>query len=299
MLSFVPMIEMVTPPAIRPDDRIGLTLFFAAVIHAMIIFGVGFSANLDLTPAPNSIDVILVQTESTDTPQETKRIAQANQLESGHSESEGRPSNEITGPSLMPTPGISPLTLHTATASTTQPREDLLTTRSESIEKVFLDNTPRQEKNTTEHSTEALSPHDLEIAQLAAELARRERDYAQKPRINYIDTLSAKSAAEAEYIKDWVGKVEQVGNLNYPDEARRQRLSGSLILHVLINHNGDVLKVEVGSPSGEQALDDAAVRIVKLAAPFRPFDKGMRSRYDQLMITRTWVFQAGHSMFTQ
>jgi protein TonB len=68
---------------------------------------------------------------------------------------------------------------------------------------------------------------------------------------------------------------------------------------VLINHNGDVLNVEVGSPSGEQALDDAAVRIVKLAAPFRPFDKGMRSRYDQLMITRTWVFQAGHSMFTQ
>ncbi len=293
------MSETVTSPGVRPDDRLGLTLFFAAVIHAMIIFGVGFSADLRTPPAPNSIDVILVQTASAEAPQETQRIAQANQLASGRADSEGRPSSEITGPSLTPTPGISPLTLHTATASNTQPREDLLAAQAESVEKVYQDETPRQEKNTTAHSSEALSPHNLEIAQLAAELARRERAYAQKPRINYIDTLSAKTAAEARYIKDWVAKVEQVGNLNYPDEARRRRLSGSLILHVLINHDGDVLKVEVGSPSGEQVLDDAAVRIVKLAAPFRPFDKEMRGRYDQLMITRTWVFQAGHSLFTQ
>ncbi|MGI8738610.1 MAG: energy transducer TonB [Gammaproteobacteria bacterium] len=85
-------------------------------------------------------------------------------------------------------------------------------------------------------------------------------------------------------------KVERVGNLHYPDDARRRTLSGSLILHVLLSSEGDIIDMFVGSPSGQQVLDDAARRIVELASPFLPFSYAMRAQYDQLMLTRTWIF---------
>jgi len=108
--------------------------------------------------------------------------------------------------------------------------------------------------------------------------------------VNYIDTLSATTAPEAAYVRAWVDKVERVGNLHYPHDARRRALSGSLILHVLLSSEGDIIDVFVGSPSGQQVLDDAARRIVELASPFVPFSYAMRAQYDQLMLTRTGVF---------
>ncbi|MDD3518585.1 MAG: TonB family protein [Chromatiales bacterium] len=132
----------------------------------------------------------------------------------------------------------------------------------------------------------------LEIARLTSEYAERENRYARRPRIHYVDALSARGTVEASYIDAWVRKVERIGNLNYPDEARRRQLAGRLILNVLVNHDGRVLRVEIGSSSGERVLDDAATRIVELASPFAAFPQDMRGKYDQLMITRTWVFQA-------
>jgi protein TonB len=141
-------------------------------------------------------------------------------------------------------------------------------------------------------TTDRLVERSLEMARLASELSEERRRYAQRPRVHYIDALSARSAVEASYVDSWVRKVERVGNLNYPDEARRRRLDGTLILNVLINHDGQVLSVQVASSSGEQVLDDAARRIVELSSPFSPFPQEMRQKYDQLMITRTWVFQS-------
>jgi protein TonB len=96
---------------------------------------------------------------------------------------------------------------------------------------------------------------------------------------------------EASYVEAWRNKVQRVGELNYPDEAVRRRLSGSLVLNVLLNRHGEVLRVEIGRSSGHKVLDDAAKRIVELAAPFSAFPVEMRKSYDQLMITRTWRFR--------
>lgn len=282
-----------------PADRLGLTTFFATVVHAIVIFGVGFSLNMQFEPTPQSLDVVLLQTESAEAPQEAKHIAQSNQLASGSATVENNPSRPVTGPSPLPTPGLAPLAAQATPTAEPKPIEDRLLTRDESQTERYTDKQQQREQRIKPSDPQPQSQRALEIAQLTAELAEKDRRYALRPRINYVDTLSAKTAVEAAYLKAWVETVERLGNLNYPDEARRKALSGSLILHVLLNYDGSVVRVKVSSPSGQQVLDDAAKRIVQLASPFKPFPEQMHETYDQLMITRTWVFQARNSLITR
>jgi len=93
------------------------------------------------------------------------------------------------------------------------------------------------------------------------------------------------------YMDAWRAKVERVGNLNYPEMAKRQNIAGSLVLDVAINPDGTVNAIQVLRTSGHKILDDAAVRIVELAAPYAPLPPDMRADTDILHITRTWKFR--------
>lgn len=289
-----------TAAAVTPADRLGLTLFLAAVIHGIVILGVGFGIHLSSGErTPPMIDVVLVQTESPVPPEETERIAQMDQLASGQAEEPDRPSAPLTAPLPLPTDGEAQEQVSPATPQPQPVQEVPVLTREEAP-------TPAPEPEPLEEiaprelpTADRLVERSLEMARLSSEISDRTRRYAERPRVHYVDALSARSAVEAAYIDSWVRKVERVGNLNYPDEARRRRLDGSLILNVLLDHEGRVLEVEVASGSGHQVLDDAARRIVELSGPFAPFPVEMRQRYDQLMITRTWVFQGEARMRTR
>jgi protein TonB len=284
-------------PPISPNDRLGLTLFLAAIVHAIVILGIGFTAELKEHLRAPSLDVVIVQTASDRAPDKAEHIAQVNSQASGSASADVRPTSPVLGPSPVPTAGEAPIVLQAMPA--TQP---------ESLESILLGQAPadvQMSDQQREQLQDALSTGharaqlNLELARLTSELAEESQRYAQRPRINYLDTLSAKSAVEAAYIQAWVDKVERVGNLNYPDDARRRKLSGRLILHVLLDQDGNVVNAFIGSPSGQQVLDDAAMRIVKQASPFMPFSPEMRERYDQLMITRTWIFEAAGELTTR
>lgn len=294
------VMNVINGPTIGPSDRLGMTVFFATIIHAIIIFGVSFGVEFKPTTTPNSLDVLLIQIESSVPPEEADHIAQADQLASGSIESKKRPTSPLSGPSPVPTSGLaSVVSVQSTTTNVPEPSESPVLTRKQAAEKIYSGKEHSPDKMINPRRGKNREQRNLEIAQLTAELAKKEQRYTLRPRVNYIDTLSTKSAVEAAYIKHWIDTVERIGNLNYPDEARRRKLSGSLILHVLLNNDGTVIKVEIGLRSGQQVLDDAAVRIVKLAGPFKPFPEEMRVAYDQLMVTRTWVFQGGESIVTR
>jgi protein TonB len=204
-----------------------------------------------------------------------------------------------------PAPGLAPVgaggqlagASHAASAARTQSLQPLLITRGRT-DKHVLDDEQHQAPATL-HSQTLRTQLNLELARLTSELAKEAHYYAERPRVNYLDALSAKTALEAAYIGAWVDKVENIGNLYYPDEARRRKLAGKLILHVLVNSKGNLVNAFIGSPSGQQVLDHAAMRIVKLAAPFKPFSPKMREQYDQLMITRTWIFKSDAKLTTR
>jgi len=130
---------------------------------------------------------------------------------------------------------------------------------------------------------------NTQAARLAAEISNIIEQEASINKTQYLNS-STKAFTPAKYMREWINRVERVGNLNYPDQARRKKLSGTLILDVVISADGKLLKTDLRQSSGHQILDDAAKRIVKLAAPFAAFPKKLRQEADVIHITRSWEF---------
>ena len=137
----------------------------------------------------------------------------------------------------------------------------------------------------------------LESARLEAQIARDWDAYQKKPKRKFLGARTQEYRF-ARYAEDWRHKVEKVGNLNYPEEAKREKIYGSLQLTVIIKADGSIRSIEVTRPSGQKVLDEAAVRIVRLAAPYAPFPEDIRRDTDELGIVRTWSFTRADELGT-
>ncbi len=131
----------------------------------------------------------------------------------------------------------------------------------------------------------------MEMARLAAEIHLRSEQYAKRPSRKFV-SASTTEYAWAGYLREWVDRVERVGNLNYPDEARRRRLSGEVVISVAIRRDGSVEQSRILRSSGIPLLDDSALRIAALAEPYPPLPRTEEDP-DILHVTRTWAFLAG------
>jgi protein TonB len=145
--------------------------------------------------------------------------------------------------------------------------------------------------------SQLLASTQLEIDRLTAELDRRNLSASRQERRKAVNA-STQEYQYAAYLEAWRSKVEKIGNLNYPDEAKRRRLHGNLLMHVAVRADGSIERVRVVRSSGHKLLDDAAVRIVRLSAPFAPFPPEIRQQVDILDITRTWQFLDGDTLFS-
>jgi protein TonB len=137
-----------------------------------------------------------------------------------------------------------------------------------------------------------LVEQSLEMARLAAEIERRQELRAKRPKRKFV-SASTREYEYASYLRAWVVKVERVGNLNYPDEARRRGLGGRLVMTVAVRRDGSIEEILLNRSSGLGVLDQAAMRIVRLAEPFPPLPN-TQENIDVLHITRTWQFQNGN-----
>jgi protein TonB len=135
------------------------------------------------------------------------------------------------------------------------------------------------------------------MARLEAEIAKNIDEYNKRPRKTFIGARTQEYRF-AQYIEDWRQKVERWGTLNYP-EAARGKLYGTLTLTVTLNKSGEVLDISVDKPSRHKVLDDAAIRIVRMAAPYASFPPNISLDTDQLVITRTWTFTRSDSLETR
>jgi protein TonB len=139
---------------------------------------------------------------------------------------------------------------------------------------------------------QSLMQQSIEMARLQAEIARKQELYAKRPKRKFI-SASTQEYEYAAYMRAWVEKVERLGNLNYPEEARRQGLAGRLIMTVSVGRDGSVKGVVLQRSSGYKVLDEAARRVVELASPFAPLPR-TREDIDILEITRTWDYRNGN-----
>jgi protein TonB len=284
-----------TRTGVRPADRLGFTLMIAALVHLALILGVGFTY-VKPEKISQTLEITLAPFKSDTKPKEADFLAQENQQGSGTLDKKAVPKTTEIAPyqdtkinKVTPPPAAKPVVKQeapkTAVATKAQAPQKTVAKRDEVK--------PQEQKKAapTFDSTQLTS----EIASLEAELADEQQAYAKRPKIYRLSAASTMRDKGAWYKEDWRKKIERIGNLNYPEEARRQQIYGSLRMMVSINRDGSLYEVLVLESSGQPLLDQAAQRIVRLAAPFAPFS-GDLADIDRLEIIRTWKFARGDKL---
>lgn len=281
----------------RKTDVLTIALFVAAAAHAIVLLGVSFRPFLDDMRTPPALEVILVQKSDSKKPDEADYLAQSSQDGGGETDENTRPSAPFASQLDVDSDGLAESPIFASSPSPTpETAEDIITA-------LFADTLVKTER-TTEATIEVDVPagtvlveQNMDIARLAAEIDRQQQEFAKRPKKKHINARTTESAS-AEYMFHWVEQVERMGNLNYPDDARRKKLTGALILIVGIFKNGEIESIIVDESSGHKLLDDAAVRIVELAAPFEPMSGTLAEETDILYIVRTWEFQSSNSVIS-
>lgn len=138
-----------------------------------------------------------------------------------------------------------------------------------------------------------------QIADVSADLSQALALEQKNRKIVYLKSLQAHKAVATAYEQAWQEKVERIGNLNYPEQARKDRLSGALTLAVGLRPDGSLYSIRVLRSSGHAVLDEAAKNIVNLSAPFAPFPEALKQEAGVLVITRTWRFLDSHHLETR
>ncbi|HIF85244.1 MAG TPA: energy transducer TonB [Gammaproteobacteria bacterium] len=276
-------------------ERFGFTVFLSICAHAIIILGVGFSY-LEEISSEGTLAITMAQYRSEFAPDDADFLAQENQLGSGNLNEKAAPSSPFESDfyeeliqEVRPVPAA-PMTVNdvkvqdTAVISSFQDEDQV----RQQLDEV------KDERILSERSTpEGLS---LAIASLQAQLDLQRQRYAKRPKRYTISSASTRKSQDALYLDRWRRRIEAVGNINYPSEARRRQLYGSLRMLVALLPNGEVESIRILQPSGHSILDQVAVEIVNLAAPFQPFPSELLAVADILEIIRTWRFHEGNAL---
>ncbi|KAA3629431.1 MAG: energy transducer TonB [Proteobacteria bacterium] len=283
------MSAVVAVPQISARNRLELTLFVAAALHAVIILGVGFGLDQLIPRDPvQRMEITLVHSRSDTAPDDAKLLAQANQKGGGDLDKAARPTSPASTPAELPNRGSDAYSQPAPPAAPQQPvRQQVMATPRPSVRKAPT--APAVEEAPPLPDAATLMTRSLQMASLSSEINREWQNNAERPRQKFI-SASTREYKYAAYEEAWRLKIERIGNLNYPSEAIRRKLSGALMLDVAIKPDGSVHNIRIASSSGHKALDDAAIRIVHLAAPFAPFPPKIRAETDIVRIIRTWKF---------
>ena len=320
-------------PAVNTVKRLGWTLVIAVLVHVAMIFSVDFKVS-DLPEVSTSLDITLVTFASEKT--ETKKTAPETQpaaadpvkplpetpAESAAAEPSPAPAAQ---PEVKPEPtAAKPAAVEpTVTAKVTPPAAPVVVSKPAPAKP--KPQPKPQPKPAAKPQPKVVSPAPLasqpkapaqpqtagkpvtfsrdqlssSLAGIEAEQAFSRQQPSQGPRISRHHLATSKRDISAWYRDAWRKKVERIGNLNYPEEARRQGIYGNLRVSVLINKDGSLQQMRIVQSSGHKVLDQAALNIVRLSAPFAPFSSDLAAQYEQVEIIRTWRFEHGDRLSSQ
>lgn len=305
-----------------------LALIASALLHAGAIGFIHFTPP-DLTLFQDkmpALDIVLVNAKTKEAPQQADALAQANLDRGGNTEEKRKAKTALPPPRNKPQQTTArPDETVTLAARRDQveaeaARQDQRVAELERQTRELMtqlksgptvddrpggqQQTPPQPKQDQDQNTAApvidraaLATTVADIARLEAQIAKQQDEYQKRPKRKFIGARTQEYRF-ATYVESWRQKVERIGNLNYPEAAKDQKLYGQLRMTVSIKADGAIEKIELNKSSGYAILDEAARRIVELAAPYAPFPEDIRRDTDILSITRTWTFTRQDSFAT-
>lgn len=267
-------------------------------LHAFLIVGLGFRLP-QLWPSDelhNVMDVVLVNAKSATAPKKADALAQANLDGGGNTDLKLRARSPL--PALEPRDPSRELHAAQTRVHRLESEAQELMTRMKSNAMVATVEPPAQGAAKPDEQARDLVAKSLEIARLEAQIRRDFQAYQERPKRKFVGARATEYRF-AQYVDNWRRRIERIGNLNYPQEAKERKIYGSLQLTVAIKADGEIESVEINRSSGHKVLDNAALRIVRLAAPFERFPDNIRVDTDVLHITRTWNFTRAQQMVAE
>lgn len=287
--------DNLTPPP--PDNRLfSVTVGLSLLLHVVFIYLVHFGPVDPRTlfnRAP--LDIVLVNAHSARAPTKAEQLAQANLDGGGNTDTANR-HIKTPLPAQQTDANSQELTFAAQQVKDQEERQRRLLSELDSAPKLPTDTHANPQPADSKLNMDALKRQAAEIARQQGEIAREIEAYQSKPHKAFVGART-KGVVEAHYVDAWRIKIERIGTLNYPMDGRGQRLSGKLLVTVEIRADGSLASVEINHSSGNPALDEAALRIVRQSAPFPPLPSGILDETgkpaDILAITRAWTFSRG------
>jgi len=278
-------------------ERFGFTIFLSVCFHAIVILGVSFTY-LGKLNNNNALEVTFAQHHSILTPDDVRFVTRESQNGDRAIDEASVPSKPFKSDfnnnliqKVLPVPGMvdiaNEVEMQNIAIFSTSAGKDKTNQHLEVLE-------PKKQQPASEESTS--KELSVVIRSLQEQLNIRRQAYDKRPRRYTISSASTKKSHDALYLDNWRRRIEAIGNINYPKEARREQIYGSLRLLVALLPNGEVKRIRVMKSSQHKVLDQAAIEIVELAAPFQPFPQAMRDEVDILEIIRTWHFHEGNAL---
>ncbi len=269
--------------------RVGISTLISVLLHAFLLFGIGFEVSRMLKHAAPPLEIILVNSKTAHKPVKADALAQAN-LSGGGNVAEKRRAKS-------PLPPVDTQEMRSDEVEARQEQLSQLERESKHLLAAIKDSeTVQSDKRIAD--THDLAQKSLEIARIEAQIDNDMDAYQKIPKETDVSP-STREYRFARYVEDWRIKVERIGSLNFPEEAKRRQIFGSLLLNVCIKPDGSLDRVEIVRSSGHGILDDAAIRIARLAAPYAPLPKDIRKDTDILCIYRTWMFTRSNEMVSK
>jgi protein TonB len=285
--------------ALGKHGRMKVAASISVFLHALVIFGVSFALpDLAKLSAPPPLEVTLVNAKTQARPQKPDALAQANLDGGGNTDAKRRARSPLPVPAEDKQGAKLSLAQKRVEQLEREAKQLMTQSRSPTTVPPRVEaQEPREEPQIAPSASDIIS-RGMEIARLEAQIAREWQNYQELPRRKFIGARTQEFRF-ARYIEDWRAKVERVGELNYPQAARDQKIYGTLVVTVSIKSDGSIEGVEINRSSGQRILDAAALRIVQQSAPFARFPPEIAKDTDILSITRTWIFTRSDQLVTE
>ncbi len=286
-------------PKISENDRLSFAVFLAVAFHAMLFIGIVFTLpDKNSQKATPTMQVVLAQYHAVEKPEKADFKGQDNQQGGGDKDVLQTPTTTELAQIPDPSRQASISTAEAAAVQEIKPQPDLLTGIADT--QIFIQEQIDSEKQGDQPlmDTATLIQKSYQLAGLTAQLDDSHQLASKNLRKRQV-SAAIHRATDALYLDTWRRRIEEVGNRYYPEQAKRKKLYGDLILKVSVNADGTIRDINVMESSGHKILDDAAISIVRRAAPFAPFDETLKKDTDVLEIVRLWQFQPGDIMATR
>jgi protein TonB len=276
------------PPPPTAGDVLPITLAVSVVLHAVILLITFAPPAFEGSKFVPHLDVVLVNSKTSSKPVKPDALAQANLDGGGNTEAERRAKTNLPKlHNVEPAPAVQ---LASRQVQRLEEEAQRLLRLSQGTHSTADSTRPApQLPREARFEDPAAEQQRLRIAQLEAQIAKDWDAYQKLPRRKFIGART-EGVAYAQYVDQWRQRVETIGTRYFPEEARRRKLYGSLVMTVHIRADGTVEKIELDRSSGYRLLDTAAGRAVDLAGPFPPFPEVVRKDWDILSITRTFSY---------